>query len=274
VTIEALRHLTEGRRVVVLTGAGCSTESGIPDYRGPETARRARNPVQYRAFTSDPEARRRYWARSMIGWPRFQAARPNAAHHALAAAEEAGLIAGVITQNVDRLHHVGGSRQVVELHGALAEVRCLDCGALSCRAALQQRLEAQNPGWREEHATLAPDGDADAEALPADFTVTPCEGCGGVLKPNVVFFGEAVPRAVVDAAFRLFDEAEALLVVGSSLAVFSGYRFVRRAAERGLPIGIVNLGSCRGDAHAAARVDGPAGRVLSSLFPVSTPAAG
>lgn len=273
-SIEALRQLLDGRRVVVLTGAGCSTESGIPDYRGPETARRARNPVQYRAFTSDPVARRRYWARSMIGWPRFAAARPNPAHRALAEAEAAGAITGVITQNVDRLHQAGGSRRVVELHGALGEVRCLDCGAITSRAALQRRLEADNPGWRDRPAALAPDGDADAETTPSDFLDPCCEACAGVLKPNVVFFGESVPAPVVAAAFDLFDDAEALLVVGSSLAVFSGYRFVRRAAERGLPIGIVNLGESRGDRFAAARIDGAAGQILPALFSSAARAAG
>jgi NAD-dependent deacetylase sirtuin 4 len=264
--LDALVGLLAGRRVVALTGAGCSTESGIPDYRGPGTLQRARNPIQWREFASDPEARRRYWARAAIGWRKFGRAKPNAAHHALAELERAGRIAGVITQNVDRLHRDAGSRRLVELHGAIDEVVCLGCGGITPRAAMQARLEQLNPGWADRHAEIAPDGDAE---VPADavigFRVPACDGCGGDLKPRVVFFGENVPRPVVDDAWALFGEAEALLVIGSSLAVFSGYRFVKRAADTGIPVAIVNLGPTRGDPLAAVRVDASAGAVLPVL---------
>jgi NAD-dependent SIR2 family protein deacetylase len=264
--LDRLIALLAGRRVAVLTGAGCITESGIPDYRGPETRRRARNPVKYRAFLGDEEARRRYWARAVVGWPRMASARPNAAHHALAAMEQRGVVCGLVTQNVDRLHHAAGSAGAIELHGALAEVRCMGCGAISPRDELQQRLLALNPGWAEQHAEIAPDGDAELPAvLVARFRVADCLACGGVLKPNVVFFGETVPRDVVERAYRVVDEADALLVVGSSLAVFSGYRFVRRASDRGIPIAIVNLGESRGDAHAQVIVQQRAGDVLPKL---------
>ncbi len=261
-----LAALLRGRRVAALTGAGCSTESGIPDYRGPETARRARNPVQAREFSSSAEARQRYWARAAIGWERFSHAQPNPGHRALAALEAAGVIAGVVTQNVDGLHQAAGSRRVVELHGSLAEARCLACAAVEPRAALQERLLAANPGWLRLGAELAPDGDAE---LPpehvARFRVAPCLCCDGPLKPRVVFFGEGVPRAVVDEAYAIVDSASALLVVGSSLAVFSGYRFVRRASERGMPVAMVNLGPARGEELCSVKVDGRAGEVLPLL---------
>lgn len=265
--LQALAELLRGRRVAALTGAGISTESGIPDYRGPQTGLRPRRPVQHREFVGDPLLRARYWARSALGWPRFRAFAPNPAHLALAALERRGVVRAVVTQNVDRLHQKAGSRQVLELHGALALVRCLACGAQEDRDALQERLLALNPGaatWRSE---LAPDGDADLpeEALRA-FQVPPCLACGaGTLKPDVVFFGDNVPRERVEAAFAMVDAAEALLVVGSSLAVFSGYRFVLRAAQRGLPVAIVNLGETRGDGHAALKLDVRAGEVLPAL---------
>jgi NAD-dependent SIR2 family protein deacetylase len=263
-----LVELLHGRRVVALTGAGCSTESGIPDYRGPDTPPRVREPLQHREFIDKAENRRRYWARSSFGWGRFSAARPNAGHAALAELEARGPLAGVITQNVDSLHGAAGSRAVVELHGALARVRCLACGELIARDALQARLLAANPGWidRAMDSRVAPDGDTDLpDALVDDFVVCACEACGGTLMPDVVFFGGSVPRATLDAAWALFDEAEVLLVVGSSLTVFSGYRFVRRAAERGVPVAIVNRGPTRGDPYAAVRLDAPAGRALSEL---------
>ncbi len=243
----------------MLTGAGCSTESGIPDYRGPGTRERARHPIQHRAFVGDPEARRRYWARSAVGWPFFSTVSPNAAHHAIASME----LTGLITQNVDRLHHRAGSQNVVELHGALAEVRCLDCTARESRDALQVRILALNPGLRQV-AELAPDGDTELEPE-ASFRVPSCLACGGVLKPDVVFFGDNVPRPRVDSAFAIADAADVLLVVGSSLTVFSGYRFVLRAAERGQPVAIVNLGETRGDSHAVLRVDARAGEVMPVL---------
>ena len=263
-----LLQLVRDRRVVALTGAGCSTESGIPDYRGPDRPPRTRPPIQHREFVDRSDARRRYWARSVLGWSRFAAAQPNAAHAALAELEHRGALAGVITQNVDGLHGAAGSRTVVELHGALARVRCLACGAGATRDAIQARLLAANPGWldRAQHVAIAPDGDADLpDELVAGFTVVACSGCGGTLMPAVVFFGGSVPRETLDAAWQLFDRAEVLLVVGSSLTVFSGYRFVRRAAERGVPVGILNRGPTRGDDYAAVRLDARAGLALPAL---------
>jgi NAD-dependent SIR2 family protein deacetylase len=255
-------------RVAVLTGAGCSTESGIPDYRSDGTTRRAKNPVQYRAFVSDANARARYWARSMLGWPRFSRAAPNAAHSALTELERRGVVHGIITQNVDRLHTVAGARRVIELHGALADVRCLACGTRESRESLQQRLVALNPEWLERDIVLNPDGDAELDAHHvADFRVAPCVGCGSDrLKPDVVFFGETVPPTTVSEAYALVAEADALLVVGSSLAVFSGFRFVRRAADSKQLIAIINLSATRGDALADVRISAPAGRALPYLL--------
>ncbi len=262
----ALVQLLRGRRIAVLTGAGCSTESGIPDYRGPGTRARARNPIQHMEFLSRPEVRARYWARSLIGWPRFSVAQPNAAHHALADMERNGHALGLITQNVDRLHHAAGSSRVIELHGALAEVRCLSCEGREPRAALQQRLLALNPDFLQHQVELRPDGDAElpVEAVRA-FRVADCLRCSGPLKPDVVFFGDNVPRPTVEAAFAMVEEADALLVVGSSLAVFSGYRFVVRASERHMPIAMLNIGESRGDALADVRVEGRVGEVLPRL---------
>jgi NAD-dependent SIR2 family protein deacetylase len=268
VELHSLVSLVRGRRVVALTGAGCSTESGIPDYRGPDTPPRTRPPIQHREFIDHAEIRRRYWARSALGWAQFSSALPNAAHAALAELEHAGALAGVITQNVDSLHGAAGSRAVIELHGALARVRCLDCTAMATRDAVQARLVAANPGWLERacRVALAPDGDADLpDPLVAGFTVVPCDACGGTLMPDVVFFGGSVPRPTLDAAWQLFDRAEVLLVVGSSLTVFSGFRFVRRAAERGVPVGILNRGPTRGDDYAQVRVDARAGVALPEL---------
>ena len=268
----ALLGMMQGRRVAVLTGAGCSTESGIPDYRGPGTRARARNPIQHMEFLGKPEVRARYWARSLMGWPRFSSARPNAAHHALADLEREGHVLALITQNVDRLHHAAGSQRVIELHGALADVRCLSCGSHEPRATLQERLLALNPGFAQHQVELRPDGDAElpVEAVRA-FRVADCLRCAGPLKPDVVFFGDNVPRPTVEAAFALLEEADALLVLGSSLAVFSGYRFVLRAAERHMPIGMVNLGESRGTELAHVRVEARVGEVLpriaSSLSP-------
>jgi NAD+-dependent protein deacetylase sirtuin 4 len=268
VDVGPLVELMRGRRIVALTGAGCSTESGIPDYRGPGKPPRTRAPIQHREFVEQADARRRYWARSVLGWARFSAAEPNAAHRALAELEARGSLAGVITQNVDGLHGAAGSHEVVELHGALARVRCLDCDARLGRQRLQERLLTANPDWLEvtRDATIAPDGDAH---LPDDlvdrFVVVPCEWCRGALMPDVVFFGGSVPRPTLDAAWALFDRAELLLVVGSSLAVFSGYRFVRRAAERGVPVGILNRGPTRGDEQATVRVDELAGAALPAI---------
>jgi len=252
----ALAGFLAGRRAVALTGAGVSTDSGIPDYRGPDGVQRRRAPVQYQEFMRSEARRRRYWARSVAGWTRFAAAAPNAAHRAIAALESAGSLVGVITQNVDRLHHAAGSRRVVELHGALARVRCMACGGFEARDALQGRLLTLNPWLAEMAAAPAPDGDAELDAATEGrFAVAPCLACGGVLKPDVVFFGENVPKHVVDAAWGMFDEADALVVLGSSLTVFSGYRFVLRASERAVPVVIVNRGVTRGDPHAMLKLD-------------------
>jgi NAD-dependent SIR2 family protein deacetylase len=251
-----------GRRVVALTGAGCSTESGIPDYRGGGRTG-PRNPIQHDAFMRRPDVRRRYWARATLGWARFSGAAPNDAHRALAALEQAGHVAGVITQNVDRLHQRAGSRRVVELHGALADVACLRCGRIEARAELQARLLDANPGWLESAIDIQPDGDAELEAdRVREFTVVACRVCGGELKPDVVFFGGSVSERTLAAAWDLFAEAEALLVVGSSLAVYSGFRFVRRAQDQGLPVAIVNVGPTRADEIAAVKVSAPVGTIL------------
>ncbi len=261
--LDELVALLSKRQLVLLTGAGCSTESGIPDYRGPETQRRARNPVQYREFLHSDRARARYWARSMIGWPMVRDAAPNEAHRAIASLEKSGIARGVITQNVDRLHHRAGSEHVIELHGAMAEVSCLECRMIETRESLQARLQALNPG-AVASADIAPDGDAELADIP-DFRIPECLVCGGVLKPKVVFFGESVPRPLVDAAHELVRKSDALLVVGSSLAVFSGFRFVRAAREQEKPIAIVNLGPTRGDELADLRVEAMAGAILPEL---------
>ncbi len=235
---DALTEFIRGKRLAVLTGAGCSTESGIPDYRGAGAQARARTPIQHRDFVEHEGTRKRYWARSTIGWPRMAASEPNAAHRAIAELERLGRLTGLITQNVDRLHHKAGSRDVLELHGALADVRCMACGEIEARGHLQDRLLADNPSFRAPDAANAattPDGDAELAASTDDFRVPACVACGGVLKPDVVFFGGSVPRERVSAAFAVLDAADALLVVGSSLAVFSGYRFVLRARDKTSP---------------------------------------
>jgi NAD-dependent deacetylase sirtuin 4 len=264
--LDPLSALLQGKSVVALTGAGLSTESGIPDYRSPAALAKPRRPIQGPEFVRSETVRRRYWARSALGWEWMRGAEPNAGHRALAALERAGVIAHVITQNVDRLHRKGGSRRVTELHGALAEVGCLHCGALEDRDALQGRILALNPGWGASTAETAPDGDAElpAERI-ADFIVPACTACGGVLKPKVVFFGDNVPRPVVDEAFAATNAAEVLLVIGSSLAVYSGYRFLRRAVERKIPIAIVNRGPVRGEEHAAMKIDASTGATLEAV---------
>jgi len=268
-----LVELLSGRLAVALVGAGCSTESGIPDYRGPRGRLRSRRPMLYKEFVGSPDGRARYWSRSAVGWPAFSAARPNAAHVALAEMERAGLLAGVITQNVDGLHHAAGSREVIELHGSLGRVRCLDCGESQSRKTFQDVLLSLNDAWLERArrrlgwaVERAPDGDAElsADAL-AGFRVPGCRACHGVLKPDVVFFGENVPKERVDAAWRLMRQAEVLLVVGSSLTVFSGRRFVYGARKAGIPVGIVNLGPTRGDDLADLKVEARVGDVLPRL---------
>jgi len=265
-SLDALTSLLRGRRLAVLAGAGISTESGIPDYRGPETRHVARRPVQYDDFVRDAAARQRYWARASRGWARMAEARPNDGHRALARLEAAGLVEGVVTQNVDGLHQIAGSRRVVELHGTLDRVVCLGCGERQSRAAVQARIDANNPGWAEAGpAPLAPDGDVEIEAGIAQFVAPSCPTCGGPLKPDVVFFGESVPKPRVAEAAGLVSSADALLVVGSSLAVYSGYRFVRQAEVEGTPVAIVTLGETRGHRHAAVALDARLGDVLPAL---------
>jgi len=248
--------------------------SGIPDYRGPEGRFRSRKPMMYREFIGSAEGRARYWGRSAVGWHRMATAAPNAAHHALARLEAGGALPGTITQNVDGLHQAAGSRNVVELHGSLARVRCLGCDDTVPRDAFQERLLAINEGWaarllvHESAGGAAPAPDGDAELGGEDFTsfrVPDCHVCGGVLKPDVIFFGENVPRATVERAWRLLEDAEVLLVVGSSLTVFSGRRFLYGAREAAVPVAIVNLGPTRGDEMATVKVEGRLGEVLPKL---------
>jgi NAD-dependent SIR2 family protein deacetylase len=268
--LDALTDLLCARGAVVLSGAGISTDSGIPDYRGATGSLRRHTPMTYQTFTRDPRGRHRYWARSYVGWRQIAQARPNAAHRAVAELQRAGVVADVITQNVDGLHQAGGARDVVELHGGLDRTVCLECGHVADRAGLDVRLRAANPGFRPEAGTadeVNPDGDVELpdEALDG-FVMVDCPACGGgPLKPDVVFFGETVPRDRVDACFTLVDRARSLVVLGSSLTVMSGYRFVIRAAKRGIPVAIVNCGATRGDAKAEVRVDAPLGEVLPEL---------
>jgi NAD-dependent SIR2 family protein deacetylase len=259
-------------RLVVLTGAGCSVASGIPEYRDHEGNWKARPPVTYAAFVGSEATRRRYRARSMLGWQRVASAVPGAAHRALVRLEQTGHVRAVVTQNVDALHQRAGSRRVVDLHGRLDEVECLGCGALVRRADLQELLLAWNAGWR---ATLAggdpaaptagprPDGDVDLERDFSDFRIPECPACGGTLKPAVVFFGENVPRPRVESALEAVRGADALLVVGSSLAVYSGYRFCLAACDQGKPIAAVNLGRTRADELFALKVVADCGDALS-----------
>ncbi|WP_038580976.1 NAD-dependent protein deacetylase [Dyella japonica] len=244
-----LRDFIEAHpRLFVLTGAGCSTDSGIPDYRDTHGGWKRPQPVTYQAFMAEKATRQRYWARSLVGWRRFGRARPNATHHALARLEQHGRLTTLLTQNVDGLHQAAGHREVIDLHGRLNEVRCMGCTVRLPRDTFQQALVELNPAWALLDAGDAPDGDADLEGRDfSTFDVPPCPHCGGVLKPDVVFFGENVPRERVDAAVTSLNEADAMLVVGSSLMVFSGYRFAAAAARAGKPIAAVNMGKTRAD---------------------------
>ncbi|WP_069173776.1 NAD-dependent protein deacetylase [Streptomyces griseus] len=252
--------------VLVLSGAGMSTESGIPDYRGEGGSLSRHTPMTYQDFTAGPQARRRYWARSHLGWRTFGRARPNAGHRAVAAFGRHGLLSGVITQNVDGLHQSAGSTGVVELHGGLDRVVCLSCGALSTRRELAGRLAEANPDFGPVAAAINPDGDADlTDEQVGDFRVVPCTVCGGILKPDVVFFGEAVPPARVEQCRALVRAAASLVVLGSSLTVMSGLRFVRQAAQEEKPVLIVNRDPTRGDRHAVTRVALPLGAALTTV---------
>ena len=263
-----LGELVSRGGVCVLSGAGLSTESGIPDYRGPSGALRARLPMTIAEFRGSPEARQRYWARAHIGWRRITAARPNAGHRAVAALQNAGVLRGIITQNVDGLHQAAGARSVVELHGTLGRVVCLECGACSTRQALDRRLRVANPDvdWDEDLASN-PDGDVElADEQVARFRVVGCDCCGSdLLKPDVVFFGENVPRSRVQRCFELVDGSACLLVLGSSLSVMSGLRFVHRARQAQIPVAIVNRGQTRGDPLADIKVDAALSEVLPAL---------
>jgi NAD-dependent SIR2 family protein deacetylase len=263
VLVEVIRR----GNVAVLSGAGLSTESGIPDYRGPSgQARRAGQPMTYQAFTGSDLARQRYWARSHLGWRHVTGAAPNAGHRAVAALERAGLVGGIITQNVDGLHQAAGATAVTELHGSLHRVVCLSCWTRSPREELDARLRAVNPLWTAPgfEPAVNPDGDVALEET-SGFTVVDCLACGGVLKPDVVFFGENVPRPRVESCFSLVSSASALVVLGTSLTVMSGLRYVRRASSLEIPVVIVNQGTTRGDSLATARLDAPLGSTLTAV---------
>jgi NAD-dependent SIR2 family protein deacetylase len=252
--------------VLVLTGAGISTESGIPAYRGEGGSLSRHTPMTYQDFTASPQARRRYWARSHLGWRTFGRARPNAGHRAVATFARHGLLSGVITQNVDGLHQAAGAEGAVELHGSLARVRCLVCGAITARSDLAVRLEAANAAFAPVAAGINPDGDADlSDEQVADFRVLPCADCGGILKPDVVFFGETVPAQRIEHCRQLVHEATTLLVLGSSLTVMSGLRFVRQAAQADKRVLIINRDPTRGDQLAHTRVSLPLGTALTAV---------
>lgn len=254
------------RQLFVLTGAGCSTDSGIPDYRDTHGEWKRTPPVTYQAFVGELTTRQRYWARSLVGWRRFGRAQPNAVHHALARLEQNGKLALLLTQNVDRLHQAAGSHHVIDLHGRLDQVRCLTCEVRLSRDDFQGELLRMNPAWANLDATDAPDGDADLEGQDfSRFKIPCCPRCFGLLKPDVVFFGENVPRDRVDASMQALQVADAVLVVGSSLMVYSGYRFVHAAARAGKPIAAVNLGHTRADALLTLKVEQPCAQALAFL---------
>jgi NAD-dependent SIR2 family protein deacetylase len=262
----AFADLVAAGDVLVLSGAGLSTASGIPDYRGPTGALRARLPMTYQTFTRDPVARQRYWARSQLGWRLIGRALPNTGHRAVAALQSEGLLTGIVTQNVDGLHQAGGATSVVELHGNLERVRCLSCSGRTSRHELDRRLRAANPGWTAEASRANPDGDVLLDDAHVEgFVVVDCLDCGGILKPDVVFFGENVPPATVLRCRSLVDRCRSLVVLGSSLAVMSGLRFVRQAAALGRPVGIVNQGWTRGDDLATYKVEDDLNLVLGGL---------
>jgi len=264
--IAVLADYVSGGDVLVLTGAGISTDSGIPDYRGANGSLRRYTPMTFQAFVSEDAARQRYWARSQLGWRRFAAARPNVGHDMVARLQQLGLLSGIITQNVDGLHQAAGAFDVIDLHGRLDRVVCLSCRCLLSRDELDVMLRAANPSFGADVVAMNPDGDAE---IPDDelggFRVVACRSCGGVLKPDVVFFGENVPRPTVDRCFSLLERSRLLLVLGSSLTVMSGYRFVRRAVRDGVPVAIVNQGPTRGDADAELVVEAAIAAALTQL---------
>jgi NAD-dependent SIR2 family protein deacetylase len=270
---DRLRQFIETHaRLWVLTGAGCSTDSGIPDYRDAAGAWKRAAPVTFQAFMGDAAIRQRYWARSLVGWRQLRAARPNDAHRALAQLQQQRRLQCLVTQNVDRLHQLAGSEEVLDLHGRIDRVRCMSCQVRMPRAELQQQLLELNPDWAALDARAAPDGDADLIAPDfAAFRVPPCSLCGGVLKPDVVFFGESVPAERVQQAMLQLVQSDAVLVVGSSLMVYSGYRFVQAAAAAGKPIAALNLGLTRADALLSLKLSRPCAAALAFLLP-TTPA--
>jgi NAD-dependent SIR2 family protein deacetylase len=270
-TVDDAARVLRGRTITALTGAGISTDSGIPDYRSPDSP--PRNPMTYQQFVSDEAFRRHYWARNHVGWQHVRRTHPNEGHRVLAALEERGVVHGVITQNVDLLHEDAGSRNVIDLHGRYDRVICLQCGRVISRAHLAERLDALNPGFLDSvldggttvaDIEIAPDADAVVEQT-SHFRPAPCEFCGGVLKPEIVYFGENVPRERVERAYTMVDGADALLVAGSSLTVMSGLRFVRHAAKAGKPVVIVNRGETRGDPLATVKVDAGVTETLTAL---------
>jgi len=256
--------LKRHRRIAVLTGAGCSSGSGIPEYRDDDGNWKHRRPVQYGDFIGCADVRRRYWAQSFHGWHRIADAAPNAAHAAITRLENAGRVAGIITQNVDDLHRRACSRNIVDLHGVLSRMRCLQCGTMTARAEFQSLLEQHNPHWSVAVSRIGPDGDSTLATEDfGRFDVPACQSCGGILKPDVVFFGESVPASRVVRASEIVTGSDALLVVGSSLMVFSGFRFARMAAAMGLPIAIVNRGVTRADSLAGFRLAGDCATILA-----------
>ena len=255
--------LTRHRRLLVLTGAGLSTASGIPDYRDANGAWKRQPPVQFGDFVRSSVVRQRYWARSLIGWQSMQRARPNGAHHALVQLERMARTEQLVTQNVDRLHQRAGSRAVIDLHGRIDQVVCMSCGQRVRRVDFQGELANLNPHWAHHQAAIAPDGDADLERDDFNrFSVPDCARCGGLMKPDVVFFGEAVPKSRSSAAMARLTAADALLVVGTSLMVFSGYRFAREAARQAKPIAAVNLGRTRADELLDVKLQAPCDTAL------------
>ena len=267
--LDSLREFIDRHaRLFVLTGAGVSTDSGIPDYRDADGEwKRPSRPVQYRDFMADPATRRRYWARGLIGWQHLHRAAPNDAHRALARLERAGRVGMLVTQNVDRLHQAAGSEVVIDLHGRADMVRCMSCERRIPRSDYQAALVDLNPAWAELSARAGPDGDADLAGADYElFRVPGCSACGGIVKTDVVFFGESVPKERVERAMRSLADADAALVVGSSLMVFSGYRFARAAAERGKPIAAVNLGRTRADELFTIKVAAPCAGALAACL--------
>lgn len=265
-TAALIDTLTAHPRWVVLTGAGISAASGIPTYRDDRGDWQRSDPIQHQEFIGHPEQRQRYWARSMNGWPFVRSSRPNAAHELLADLERAGHVRLLVTQNVDRLHQRAGSRRVVDLHGRLDRVVCRGCGTAIARERLQLELKARNPGYADYRAEVRPDGDAEVDdRWVAGFDVPVCAACGGMLMPDVVFFGGSVPRRRVDRVRRALAGADALLVVGSSLMVYSGFRFCREAVALGKPLVIVNRGTTRADELATIKIEADGAATLRRL---------